>query len=104
MYVPLQCVCTVISHVNTWFNRYIQVYTLDMLKYTRQLCPDDLLCLGNVYSSAPKMVYGRGADKVLLSTGSCTYLYVHACTGIYTAMHVCTVYILVCTCIYHARL
>ena len=35
MYVPLQCVCTVISHVNTLFNRYIQVYTLDMFEYTR---------------------------------------------------------------------
>ena len=74
MYVPLHCVCTVISHVNPWFNRFIQVYTLYMVEYTRSLCPDDLLRLGNVYSNAPKVVYGLGADKVLLSTGSCTYL------------------------------
>ena len=86
---------------------YVLVYTMLNCKlwfWKDMIAGKDLMCLGDVHSNAPTIVYGLGAVKLLLSTDSCTYLYVHACTGIYTAMHVCTVYILVCTCMYHVSL
>ncbi len=50
------------------------------------------LCLpvGDVYSNAPTTVFWLGAFKILLSTGSCTFMYLHACLCIYkdTGMHV----------------
>jgi hypothetical protein len=48
------------------------------------------LCVGDVYSIDPTIVYGLGAVKILLCTGSCTYMYLHACPCMYKDMHVCT--------------
>ena len=48
---------------------------------------NDLLCLGSVYSNAPTIVYGLGADKVLLSTGRCTYLCARCMYIVYTCIY-----------------
>ena len=69
---------------------YVLVYTMLDSKlwfWKDVIAGNDLLCLGYVYSNAPTTVYGLGADKVLLSTGSCTYLCARCMYIVYTCIY-----------------
>ncbi len=100
-YLYLHCTFT----VHTGISVYVLLCTMLGWKWwfwkdLQSVC--DSMCLGDVYSNAPTIVYCFGVVNILLSFGSCTYMYVHACPSICRDVHICacmsicTMYICVC--------